>query len=90
MTNLNELEKDLKNLIITTLDLEDITDDDFNSESELFGEDGVGLDSIDALELGVAIKKQYQVSIKGETEENLKKYFLSVKSLAEFINSKIN
>ncbi len=90
MNKTNKLEQELKTLIIKTLDLEDITEADFSSEDELFGDNGIGLDSIDALELGVAIKKTYQVSIKGESEENLKQYFMSVKSLAEFINNNIN
>lgn len=78
---------ELKELIIETLALEDMGVEDIETEAPLF-DDGLGLDSIDALELGVALKNKYQVSVKEENEEDIKKYFYSVKSLAEFITSK--
>ncbi len=78
---------ELKELIIETLALEDMGADDIETEAPLF-DDGLGLDSIDALELGVALKNKYQVSVKEENEEDIKKYFYSVKSLADFIISK--
>ena len=80
---MESLEQELKALIIDVLDLEDITVEDINSEEPLFV-DGLGLDSIDALELGVAIQKRYGVKIEAEGEET-KKLFASVKSLANFI-----
>lgn len=78
---------ELKELIIESLALEDMEIDDINAEDPLFDE-GLGLDSIDALELGVALKNKYQVSVKSENEQDIKKHFYSVKSLAEFIASK--
>ena len=78
---------ELKELIIETLALEDIGLADIETEAPLF-DDGLGLDSIDALELGVALKNKYQVSVKEENEEDIKKYFYSVQSLANFITSK--
>ncbi|MCB1582395.1 MAG: phosphopantetheine-binding protein [Marinicella sp.] len=78
---------ELKELIIETLALEDIGVEDIETEAPLF-DDGLGLDSIDALELGVALKNKYQVSVKEENEEDIKKYFYSVQSLANFITSK--
>jgi acyl carrier protein len=81
---MNDLELEIKNLIITALDLEDINIEDIDTDAELFG-NGLGLDSIDALELGVAIQKKYKIKINGQTEET-KAHFISVKSLALFIS----
>lgn len=78
---------ELKELIIKSLVLEDMETEDIEADAPLF-DGGLGLDSIDALELGVALKNKYQVSVKNEDEEAIKKYFYSVKSLAEFISSK--
>ena len=55
-----ELKEELKNLIIETLDLDEITPDDIVDDEPLFI-DGLGLDSIDALELGMALKKKYNM-----------------------------
>lgn len=85
MTN---LELEIKKLIIETLSLEDITLDDINSDQPLFGE-GLGLDSIDALELGIAIKRKYNVTINSD-DPNIKKYFASISSLAKFISENKN
>lgn len=76
---------DIKQLIVTALDLEDVQPQDIETEAPLFGE-GLGLDSIDALELGVALKKKYNVSLSGEDKEN-HKHFYSVKTLADFVLS---
>ena len=73
----DNLEQDLKQLIISTLDLEDIHSDDIDSEAPLFG-DGLGLDSIDALELGLAVSKQYDIKIDADDEA-------SVHALADLI-----
>ncbi len=80
-----ELVEELKKFIIETLELEDITPDDIETEEALFI-DGLGLDSIDALELGMALKKKYNLKMSQDKEEN-KKYFYSVKTLADFIES---
>jgi len=85
---LDNLTTELKTLIIETLELEDMSVDDIKDKEPLF-EGGLGLDSIDALELGVALKNKYQVSVKDEDEEDIKKYFYSVQTLADFIASKI-
>ena len=74
---------EIKQLIIDTLDLEDITPNDIDETAPLFIE-GLGLDSIDALELGMALKKKYNISIGSDNDEN-KEYFYSVKTLADFI-----
>jgi acyl carrier protein len=80
---MNQLELEIKQLIIKTLNLEDYSPDDIQAEAPLFGE-GLGLDSIDALELGVELQKQYGISFKGGGKEN-KEHFYSVASLANFI-----
>ena len=85
---MDNLTTELKTLIIETLELEDMSVDDIKDKEPLF-EGGLGLDSIDALELGVALKNKYEVSVKDEDEEDIKKYFYSVQTLADFIASKI-
>ncbi len=80
-----ELENEIKALIISALDLEDITPADIDAAAPLFG-DGLGLDSIDALELGMALKKKYGVSFEAGNEDN-KKHFASVSALAAYIGT---
>ena len=82
------LENEIKTLIIDSLELEDITVDDIKDDEPLFIR-GLGLDSIDALELGMALKKKYNVDLSDNKEEN-KKYFYSVKTIADFIRSKVS
>ena len=82
------LENEIKTLIIESLELEDITVDDIKDDGPLFIS-GLGLDSIDALELGMALKKKYNVDLSDNKEEN-KKYFYSVKTIADFIRSKVS
>ncbi len=74
---------EIKALIIETLDLEDVTAHDIDAAALLFV-DGLGLDSIDALELGVALQKRYGLKIDGVSED-VRKNFSSVASLAEFV-----
>lgn len=83
-----ELKEELKNLIIESLELDEVTPDDIKDDEPLFMT-GLGLDSIDALELGMALKKKYDISMGPDKEEN-KKYFYSVNTLAEFVRSKID
>ena len=82
---MEKLHHDLKALIIEVLNLEEITPEDIDTQAPLFG-DGLGLDSIDALELGLTIKNQYGIVLSSESEET-KKAFYSVKTLADFISS---
>ncbi|WP_434059171.1 phosphopantetheine-binding protein [Methylomonas methanica] len=79
------METELKHLIIDTLALEDVDVADIDSNAALFN-DGLGLDSIDALELGLAIRKKYQVKIDAEHDDVIK-IFASVAALAEYIES---
>jgi acyl carrier protein len=77
------LEQEIKEIIISALDLEDVTINDIDSSAPLFNE-GLGLDSIDALELGMALKKKYNVDFKSDKDAN-KEYFKSVANLAGYI-----
>jgi acyl carrier protein len=79
------MENELKQLIIDALDLEDLTIEDISSTDPLFN-DGLGLDSIDALELGLEIRKKYGVRINAE-KDDVKTIFSSVSALALFIES---
>ena len=79
---------EIKELIIDSLALEDITPEDIDENAPLFNE-GLGLDSIDALELGMALKKKYNISMGSNNDEN-KEYFYSVKTLADFIQQQQN
>jgi len=80
------LERELKELIIEALMLEDVGVDDIDSGQPLFG-DGLGLDSIDALELAMAIDKRYGVRIKADDSDN-EAIFSSVSTLASFVATK--
>ena len=82
------LEDEIKDLIIKSLDLEDITIADIKNDEALFGE-GLGLDSIDALELGMALKRHFNLILSSNKEENAK-HFYSVDTLAKFIRSQKN
>lgn len=79
------LENEIKQLIIDSLNLEDTRIEDIDSNAPLFVE-GLGLDSIDALELGVAIKKKYNINISAEND-SIKDHFQSVASLVSFIEA---
>ena len=80
MTDLN---LELKSLIIEALGLEDVTVDDIDDDQILFG-DGLGLDSVDALELGLAIQKRYGIRIDAEAKDT-RTHFASVNALAAFV-----
>lgn len=82
---MEELHQELKQLIVDTLNLEDISPDEIVTEDPLFI-DGLGLDSIDALELGLAIKQRYNIQISPETDA-MKEHFYSVRTLADYITA---
>ncbi|HKC51580.1 MAG TPA: phosphopantetheine-binding protein [Myxococcota bacterium] len=81
------LESELKRLIVEALVLEDIAPEEIESEAPLFVE-GLGLDSIDALELAMALEERFGVKIEDDPDEN-RRIFASVRSLAEFVNSQL-
>ena len=80
-----EVEKKIKEIIVSSLDLEDLTPGDIVTDAPLFGE-GLGLDSIDALELGMAIRKEFGVAFSKNPAEN-KAIFHSVKTLADYVEA---
>lgn len=80
-----EIENTIKELVVSSLELEDVTPADIETDVPLFGE-GLGLDSIDALELGMAVKKRFGVTFSKDPAAN-KQIFKSVKTLADFIES---
>jgi acyl carrier protein len=83
---MNVLENEIKELIIHCLNLEEMEIEDIDTEEALFVE-GLGLDSIDALELGMALQKKYGIKLDTQTED-IKQHFYSVKTIAEFIGKK--
>ncbi len=80
-----ELEVELKQFIIETLNLEDVKPDDIDAAAPLFVE-GLGLDSIDALELGVGLQKKYGIKLSADSAET-KKHFASVRALADLVST---
>lgn len=82
----NELVEELKELLIEGLHLEEIAPADIDPQAPLFGE-GLGLDSIDALEIGVMLDRQYGIKIVSDDEKN-NQIFESLQSLADFVAEK--
>ena len=80
-----EIEAKLKETVVSSLDLEDLTPADIETDVRLFGE-GLGLDSIDALELGMAVKKAFGITFSSNPAEN-RQIFRSVKTLADYVES---
>ena len=81
-----QLEQQLKQLIIDSLALEDISIDDIETDMPLFLSEGLGLDSVDALELGLAVQKTFGLQLDGE-QTQLRDHFESVATLAHFIHT---
>lgn len=82
---LQALELEIKDIIIQSLALEDIAVSDIDSAEPLFIK-GLGLDSIDALELGLALQKRYGVTVASDSEET-RAHFGSVRALAAFVHA---
>ena len=83
---MSALHEEVKALIISALNLEDITPEDIEDDMPLFSEEGLGLDSIDGLELGLALKKKYAITLSAENEET-RHQFESVNALVKCIES---
>ena len=81
-----EIEAKLKETVVAALDLEDLAPEDIGTDVPLFGE-GLGLDSIDALELGMAVKKAFGVSFSSNPADN-RRIFRSVKTLADYVEAR--
>ena len=80
---MHQYDEEIKELIIEVLQLEDLCAADIDSAAPLFGT-GLGLDSIDALELGVALQKRYGIVLSANAEQ-MRQHFASVQSLAALI-----
>lgn len=80
---MEELINQLKIQIIDALNLEDVSPEEIENEAPLFGDNGLGLDSIDALELIVLLEKNYGIKLKNPAEG--KEIFKSVACIAEFV-----
>lgn len=83
---MEELVLELKKKIIDVLNLEDLQPEDIDSDAPLFGEEGLGLDSIDALELIVMMEKEYGIKIKDPSAG--KDIFKSINTIAAFITQR--
>ncbi|MFZ3203716.1 MAG: phosphopantetheine-binding protein [Pseudomonas sp.] len=80
---MSDLQLEIKHLIIEALGLEDMEAADIGADLPLFGE-GLGLDSVDALELGLAIQKRFGIKIDAEAKDT-REHFANVASLAAFV-----
>lgn len=83
---MSELHQELKAFIIETMNLEDITPADIDDDTLLFADDGLGLDSIDALELVLGLKKKYGVVLEAG-DEKAREHLRSVATLASLIET---
>jgi len=77
------LEDEIRQVVLSSVEVDGLTTADLAADEPLFG-DGIGLDSIDALEIGAALRKKYQVKFKANSDEN-REHFRSISSLAKFI-----
>lgn len=83
---MDTLHQELKEFIIETMNLEDITPADIGDDMQLFGDTGLALDSIDALELVLALKKKYGIVLEANDEKS-REHLRSVASLAALIKA---
>lgn len=88
MSNLTDFEREVAQLIIESLNLEDVEVDDIDPEAALFNE-GLGLDSIDALELSMSLSTSYGVKLRSDNPDN-QKIFSSLRNLAAFVEANKN
>ena len=78
-----DLEEEIRQVVLSSVEVDGLTAADMPADAPLFG-DGVGLDSIDALEIGAALRRKYQVKFKANSDEN-REHFRSISTLAAFI-----
>ncbi|MDH6313203.1 acyl carrier protein [Parabacteroides sp. PFB2-10] len=82
---MEQLKQELKEALIDTLNLEDMTPQEIDDAAPLFGDEGLGLDSIDALEIILILERNYGIRIEKPSEG--KEIFYSVDTLAQFITA---
>lgn len=83
---MSDLLSELKCLVVDVLHLEEIKPEEIGDDTLLFADEGLGLDSIDALELGVALQKKYRLKFE-RGDQRIREHFRSVRTLAELIRS---
>lgn len=81
---MTDLHQELKQFIIEAMNLEDMTPEDIDVDAPLFGDEGLGLDSIDALELVLGLKKKYGIVIEAG-DEKTQPMLRSIATLAELV-----
>jgi len=82
---MEKIDDEVKRLIIEILQLENVAPGDIDAQAPLFGE-GLGLDSVDALEIAVAMRRRYGIKLSPNSQET-RKYFASVRTLAELLST---
>lgn len=83
--DMEQIMQELKEALIESLNLEDITPEEIDNEAPLFGDEGLGLDSIDALEIILILERNYGIRVANPAEG--KSIFYSVRTLAEFVTA---
>jgi acyl carrier protein len=83
---LSDLEKELSAMIVRVLNLEGIAPEEIGPEEDLFSEEGLALDSIDALEIGVSIQKTYGIKLDSK-DDKLAQHFKTVRSIAQLVET---
>jgi acyl carrier protein len=83
---MDSLKLEIKQLLIEALDLTDMSPADIDDDAPLFDTDGIGLDSIDALEIGIVLRKRYQLTISAN-DERTREHFRSISTLAALVHS---
>lgn len=81
---MTQIHQELKAFLIETMNLEDITPADIGDDMPLFADEGLGLDSIDALELVLGLKKKYGIVIEANDEKS-REHLRSINSLVELL-----
>ncbi|HET7315695.1 phosphopantetheine-binding protein [Salinisphaera sp.] len=86
MSEQSDLERDVARLLVTSLDLEDVAAEEIEPDAPLFGPevDSLGLDSIDALEIALAVNQAYGIELRADDEAN-SKIFATLRSLSAYI-----
>lgn len=85
MSELTQAQREMAELIIEALNLEDTSPEDIDPQEPLFGE-GLGLDSIDALEIALAISQKYGVQMQAE-DDSTRSAFETLNSLTQFVEA---
>ena len=81
--SLDEIKEELKRLFVENLSLEDLKAEDIKDEMELFGDTGIGLDSLDGVEIVVLLRRQYGLDVKAM--QKAREVFQSINTLAPYV-----